>query len=128
MLGTTVILPLAVWFIGEKNKIEYEKIIWAVLIFYLISRTLDWYFAPGNLDSDGIAWMIMMSIFATVLMIGVWIVFLKHKNLNYKNRKTYIILVCLLIIPFIHIMFLNEFCKQNLNVTNKTLYEYLKNL
>lgn len=126
MLGTTIILPLIIWSIGEKNKIEYGKILWTILISYLISRTLDWYLAPGTHDSQGIAWMIMMSVFATILMIGIWIVFLQHKNLNYKNRKTYIILTCLLIIPFLHIILLNKFCIQNLNVTNKTLYEYLQ--
>ena len=128
MLGTTFILPLAIWFIGKKNKIEYGKILLTILSFYLISRTLDWYFAPGTHDSTGIAWMIVLSVFATLLMIGIWIVFLKNKNLNFKNQRTYLILVCLLIIPFAHIMFLNKFCNQNLNVTNKTLYQYLEKL
>lgn len=126
MLGTTLILPLAICFFGEINKINYEKIIWSILIFYLISRTLDWYIAPGTHDSEGIAWMIMMSVFATIVMIGVWIIFIKRKNLNYKNRGTYLILISLIAMPFMHIMFLNKFCNQNLNVTNKTLYEYLK--
>lgn len=126
MIGTTVVLPLLIKFFGEKNGIKFEKILLTILIFYLISRTLDWFIAPGTHDSEGIAWMIMMSIFATMAMVAIWIFFLKRKNLNPKEIKTYLILICLLLIPFLHIMFLNKFCNQNLNVTNKTLKEYLK--
>ncbi|SFM97761.1 hypothetical protein SAMN05421738_10510 [Algoriella xinjiangensis] len=127
MLGTTIILPVLIWLNGKNNKIQYENILWTILVFYLISRTLDWYIAPGTHDSTGIALMIMMSIFATITMIGISIIFLIHKNIEFKETKTYIILIFLLIIPIIHIMLLNRFCNQNLNVTNKTLYEYLKN-
>ncbi|RLZ06381.1 hypothetical protein EAH69_13740 [Faecalibacter macacae] len=127
ILGTTIILPLLIWYSGKENRVKFVNILWTILVFYLISRTLDWFFAPGTHDSQGIAWMFLMSIFSSITMIGIWIFYLKHKNLNPKETKTYIILICFLIIPFVHIQLLNKFCNQNLNVTNKTLYQYFKN-
>ncbi|TDX86694.1 hypothetical protein [Epilithonimonas xixisoli] len=126
MLGTTILLPSFIKYSGEKNLIEYNKILLAILIFYLLSRTLDWYIAPGTHDNEGIAWMIMTSGIATFIMLFIGIRFIIERKLIIKDLKNLLILLLVLIVPLTHIFILNEFFNQNLNVTNKTLFEYLK--
>ena len=126
VLGTTILLPSLIQYIGEKHLIAYEKILITILIFYLLSRTLDWYIAPGTHDSEGIAWMTIMSAIATFVILFIGIRFIIERKLIIKNLKTLFIILLVLIIPLTHIFILNEFFNQNLNVTNKTLFEYLK--
>ena len=121
-----MLIPLSISSFGIYLKIDFHKIVWTILIFYLFSRTFDWYIAPGTHDSTGIGWMILMSIFATFVMIGIWAHFFLSKNLNSIKKKTYLTLILILIIPTLHILFMIKFCNQNFNKTNKTLMEYFE--
>ena len=126
LLGTTFILPLAIWLIGEKNKIHGKKIIYTILIFYLISRTLDWYIAPGTHDHSGIGWMFVMSLFATSTIFFIWIV--NENKSNFKKIKTYIILIFIFSLPYIQMEILFKYFNQHLNETKKDLFEYINYL
>ena len=129
LLGTPFVLPVLIWLTGNNLRAhrKEEMMLVMLLIFSQISKTIDWYYAPGTHDMQGAGWMFLMTIVSSLLMFCLGIISIKR--MRDHSRKTFFlpIILCfaLLIIPTIYHNFLNKYFNSHLGRTNKNIWEYV---
>lgn len=97
-----------------------------MLAFVILGITLDWFFAPGTHDSQGVALIFLMTAAGSVFMFTLGLITVKKMRENARKTFIYPILICflLLIVPFAWLTFLKSHHNEHLGKTNKTLWEY----
>jgi len=122
--GTPILLPLLTFYYGRKCDVKVPVVLIIILFTYIISKTIDWFIAPGTHDSEGIALMTLLSILTSCIFFIICVVQIIYKNLTVKKISVVVLVLITIFMPYLHILFMKKYYNQNLNVTNKTLSEY----
>jgi predicted transporter len=123
LVGTTVLIPVAVCFINFSDRpifgIGVKKdlpVILRIILVYLcvaISFTLDFLYSPGTKDSEGDA-LVSLSSFAGLIVSGVILIRFQMKEKEIKMTKINIGQIILIVAVPLSWIILNRFGTYNI--------------
>ncbi len=119
-IGTSILIPLCLDYLGNKLNIKENRVFICVLLFYLIARTIDWFFAPGTHDIQSVSLFYVLSLISSVA-----ILFLFLRNGLFLTLQNLLLIVLICLLPFLQILILESFFNAHLDTTNRTLFDIL---